>query len=303
MSSESWRRVRVLINPKSGLGLSLERVRRAVEKYWDVPGTDLTYQVSLNAADGKAKAKRAIADGVDTLLVVGGDGMVSSVGSVVIGSKLVLGVLPAGSGNGFARHFGIPLDLDGAARALASAKRRSIDVGAVNEHPFFITCSMAWDAALVRSFEKSPVRGIIPYIFAGMYQFFEYSPQPIEAELDSDEQLRFPDPLVFTVANLTQYGAGARIAPHACPDDGILELVVVLRQDVPDLVADIARFFDGTINQIPQVVSRRFRHLTVRRKKPTPIQADGELVDMPTEMAVRVYQKALDVLVPVRHDR
>jgi YegS/Rv2252/BmrU family lipid kinase len=259
---------------------------------------ELTYQFCQSKRDGHEKAARAVESAVDTVLVVGGDGTVNTIGRALVGTEVALGVIPAGSGNGFARHFGIPLVPHRAVASLAGAAVRRIDVGMVNESPFFVTCSMAWDASIARFFESFPMRGILPYLFAGVHEFFEYEPQVISAETDSGENMAFSDALVFTIANLTQYGGGAQIAPHACPDDGWLELIVARRQDTAELIANAARLFDGSIHRVPSVVSKRFRSLVVKRERPAPIQVDGELVDAGAEMEVRVVPRALQVLVP-----
>jgi len=298
MDTLDIRRVRVLINVKSGLRWSFSAMRGALDEFWDVPGIDLTYQFCQSAADGSEKAKRAVEEGVDTILVAGGDGTVNSVGQVLVGTNVSLGVLPLGSGNGFARHFEIPLSATRAAQSLSKAVVKHIDVGVVQNRKFFVTCSMAWDAALVRSFQKSPVRGVLPYIFAGANELIQYEPQEMSVILDSGEELSFPDALVFTVANLTQYGGGARIAPQAKEDDGRLELVVALHQDAPGLIMNLHRLFDGSVNTLPRVITRSFKSMTVKRKEATQIQIDGDLVDMPREIKVRVLPKALKVLVP-----
>jgi YegS/Rv2252/BmrU family lipid kinase len=296
--SKALRRVRVLANPKSGVRWSLDSLRRAFDRHWDREGTDLSYQFCQSIADGVAKARRAVGDGVDTVIVVGGDGTVSTVGRVLLNTDVSLGVVPAGSGNGFARHFGIPLAPRDAVEALARASTKRIDVGVVNGLPFLVTCSMAWDAALVQAFDRMPVRGILPYVFAGVQEFFEYEAQEFRARADGGPERIFPDPLVFTVANLTQYGGGARIAPDAREDDGELELVAARRQDIAVLVANVARFFDGTVTRIPQVVSQRFKRLQVRRAAPAPIQVDGELVAASADVEVAVVPGALKVLAP-----
>ena len=294
----SLRKVRVLINPKSGLGVSFDVFWAVVEKHWSGEGVDVSYQFSHDIADGQSKALRAVEDGTDTILIAGGDGMVNSIGSVLTGTGTALGVIPTGSGNGFARHFGIPLDIPGAVKALAGANRCQIDVGTANRRPFFVTCSMAWDAAIVRSFETFPVRGILPYVFAGAAELIGYVAQPFEVSLDDGETLTFPDPIIFTAANLTQYGGGARIAPQALPDDGYMEMVVALRQDMPLLLANVGRLFNGTIDQIPQMLTRRFKRMDVRRKLAAPIQMDGELVEAGPNVEIRLLPKALTVLVP-----
>ncbi len=289
-------RVLVIVNPKSGFGPSLGRLTEAMEQAWD--SACVSYQISRDVADGQAKARQAIADGFDTILVAGGDGMINTIGSVLIGTDVALGVLPAGSGNGFARHFGIPLDPERAASALVTARRRKIDVGFGNGRPFFVTCSMAADAALVRTFEKMPMRGILPYVFAAAYEFFEYKPARFEIRIDDAPPEFIEDPMVFTVANLTQYGGGARIAPTAREDDGTLELVAIPKTDLPNAIAGIGRLFDGKIARIPGVVTRRFRRLQVKRRVSGPIQYDGELADAPAEIEVEVHPGALTVLIP-----
>jgi diacylglycerol kinase family enzyme len=291
-------RVNVLVNPRSGLGGSLSSTLKAIETAWTARGAYLTYQFSNSVEDGVEKTHRAIADGVDVLIVVGGDGMVNTIGAELVGTRVAFGVIPAGSGNGFARHFNIPLSASKAAEALANADRKMIDVGIANGRPFFVTCSLAWDAALVRYFEKSPFRGILPYVFAGAQGFLEFQPQPYRILLDGREELSLPEPIVFTIANLTQFGGGAQIAPQACADDGYLELVVVSKQDLPKVMLELPRLFNGTLDQLSEVVTRRFRNLLATRSVPTEMQLDGELVAAPLEINIGLRDRALCVLVP-----
>ena len=290
--------MRILVNRKSGFLWSFKDIQEAFDHYWDTPENDLSYQFCKDKKDGWQKSKQAAEQGFDVLLIVGGDGTVSTAGSALIGTKTALGVVPMGSGNGFARHFGIPLKPEDAAKALATADTKRIDVGMVNEKPFLVTCSMAWDAAIVKSFDRSPVRGVIPYIFAGVYEFLGYNPQEITAELDTGEVLSFSDTVIFTIANLTQYGGGAVISADAHPDDEMLELVVAQKQDMPVLVANIHRLLNESISKLPRVVFRRFRSLTVTRTEPTQIQIDGELVDAPQKLQVSIKPSCLSVLVP-----
>ena len=292
------RKVLVLINPKSGLPRTFSTMRQAFDRYWERDDLELSYQFTQSKEDGIAKAQRAVDRGVDTLIVSGGDGTVSTISRVLVGTDTVLGVIPSGSGNGFARHFGIPLSAPKAVEALAQATVKPIDVGVVNGMPFFVTCSMAWDAAIVRSFDKSPLRGIIPYVFAGVQEFFDYRPQDMSVELADGETLDFHLPVLFTIANLTQYGGGAMIAPHAKEDDGKLELVVGLQRDFALILANLPRLFDGSINRFPRIISRSSEAMTIRRVNPVPIQVDGEVVEAPEVIEVSVKPGALKVLVP-----
>lgn len=291
-------KVRVLINPNAGTTNPLEAVVQAVTRHWDKVGRDVTFQVTQDGEDGRRKAELAVREGVDTLLVAGGDGMINTVGHALLNSGVALGVIPTGSGNGFARHFNIPLETDEAVRVLAGARCAKIDVGTVNDRPFFVTSSMAWEAAIASSFERLAIRGVLPYLLAGFREYVTFTPQPLEVTLDGGELLRFPDPMIFTVANLTQYGGGAKIAPHAQPDDGQLELIVLPRQDVAQVLTSLPRLYDGTLLELPDLFTRRFRNLTIRRAHAAQIQLDGELLDAGTTVNVSVLPLALTVLVP-----
>jgi YegS/Rv2252/BmrU family lipid kinase len=297
-SVKCLRKILVLINPKSGLFSMFTNMRQAFDRDWERTGVELFYQFSHSKEDGIAKAKRAVENKFDLVIVSGGDGTVSTISRILVGTDTVLGVIPTGSGNGFARHFGIPLTVAKAVKALSGGSVRPIDVGLVNGEPFFVTCSMAWDAAIARTFEKSPVRGILPYVFAGVQEFFEYRPQDMTVELDDGESLDFRQPVIFTVANLTQYGGGAIIAPRAKEDDGKLELVVGEKKDFALILANLHRLFDGSIHRIPRIVTRSFQSMVVRREKADPIQVDGEVVDGPEVIEIGVRPAALKVLVP-----
>ena len=290
------KQVLVLINSKSGTGGPFRYIS-AIEKVWDTPEYDVSFQFSQSADDGISKVKRAIGRGTNIVLVVGGDGMVNTIGRVLMGTSASLGVIPAGSGNGFARHFGIPLNPDAAANALLEGITTKIDVGVVNGTPFFVTCSMAWDGALVEAFEKYPFRGLVPYILAGATQFFEYKPQPFTAEIDG-ERLEFSQPLVFTVANLSQFGSDLLVAPDAKADSGDLELVAVEKKDMPVLLSQVHHIIDKTVFRDPRVMNRNFKKMTVQRQTSSPIQVDGEIINGAATVNVEVLPSALNVIIP-----
>ncbi len=291
----------VLLNPKSGVrapGMALLRTmeRELGDRF------ELSFQISRSVGDGQSKIRRAARDGVETVVVVGGDGMVNSIGSTLLGTDLALAVIPTGSGNGWARHFGIPLTISGAVRALAASERRTMDVGFVNGRPFFVTCSLAWDAALVEAFERYPVRGVLSYVLAGAQELGAYPRQTFRVELEDGAPQAIPDPLVFTVANLTQYGGGARIAPGAKADDGWLEMVVLERQNAARAISRIGALFRGAVDQIPEISTRRFRRMRVVREKAGPIQLDGEAIESGAEVRIEIRPGALNILAPRNQD-
>ncbi len=290
------KQVLVLINPKSGVG-GPHRYIDAIERVWDTPEHDVSFQFSQSAEDGAAKVRRALERGTDTVLVVGGDGMVNTIGCELVGTPARLGVIPAGSGNGFARHFRIPLHPDEAAEALLNGYTAAIDVGKANARFFFVTCSMAWDGALVEAFEKFPIRGIVPYVLAGAQQLLEYKAQPFHAEIDG-KAFEFKHPLVFTVANLSQFGSDVLVAPDAQADSGDLELVAIEKKNMPLVLAHVQRFIEKTFHHHPLVTNQHFKRMTVHRENPSPIQIDGELMETGEKVEVEVIPAALNVIIP-----
>lgn len=291
------RKVLVLFNLKSGFGVSAASLFRVIGREWDCEGIDLCYQESKSPEDGKAKARRAVAAGVDTVLIAGGDGMINTIGAELVDTDVALGAIPIGSGNGFARHFGIPLHPQRAAAMLKQGRRQRIDVGLAAGRPFFVTSGLAWDADLVKGLEEMPVRGILPYYLAGFYRLLTYDPQDFRVELDG-APLTFSRPLALTVANLSQYGGGAVIAPDTKPDDGRLTLVAIPRMEVVKLLTQIRRLFDGSIHKVPDIQIYSFRRMVVERVRPDPIQTDGELVEADRRFTIEVKPQALDVIIP-----
>jgi len=291
-------RVLVLINPNSGLGVSIRVLLDTFQEVWDGEGRVVSYQLSKSTEDGALKVREAVENGIGTLVVVGGDGMINTIGSQLLDTGVTLGVIPTGSGNGFARHFNIPLSPDRAIRTLAKARPMEIDVGVANDRPFFITCSLAWDAAIVRTFERSPVRGVLPYVFAAAYELFEYKSEIFKVEIDGASSIEIDYPMLFTVANLTQYGGGALIAPQATADDGYLWLTYARKADVPKLLPQLPKLFDGHINKANGVHFKKFQKLRVTRQTPQPLQVDGELMESAAVVDIHIRPRALRVLVP-----
>ena len=105
--------------------------------------------------------------------------------------------------------------------------------------------------------------------------------------------------MLFTIANLTQYGGGALIAPHARADDGYLWLTYALKADVPKLIPQLPKLFDGKIDQTQGIHSKKFQTLRVIRETAQSIQVDGELMETEKEVNIRILPKALKVLVPM----
>ena len=236
----------------------------------------------------------AIAGGYEVVYAVGGDGTVHEIAKRLIGKPAALGIIPTGSGNGLARHLGIPLD---PAKAMTSGREIiAIDAAEVNGAAFVNVMGVGLDAEIAHRFAASGTRGFWTYLKEGLFAFSEYARGEYEIEIGGAAQTHRA--LIVAVANSSQYGSDARIAPVASLQDGLLNLVIV--EDVPIAEAPvmITRLFNGTIHESNHVKIIEAPEMIIRRPAAGPAHLDGEPVVLEAELRVRVLPGALKVLVP-----
>ncbi|MGI5869183.1 MAG: diacylglycerol/lipid kinase family protein [Kiritimatiellia bacterium] len=293
-----FRKVRVFFNKKAGAGMAFRRVQEAFSVHWKQAADDLAWYFPATPEESFRMLDAAIDDGAECIIVCGGDGTVSSIGTRLIGTDVCMGVVPIGSGNGFARHFAQSLNSTEAVAELSHGAMREMDVGYVNNRPFLVSASAAWDAALVKAYNQAPIRGVGTYVLAGVYSFFDYTPKPVRIVIDEAETLNFDRPILLTIGNLSGWGGGALIDREASACDGCLELVVARKQDAPILLANLADVFNRGLANLPYVTFRQFKSLRIERTEAQPIQLDGELHDAPKILNVNVTKGQLKILVP-----
>jgi diacylglycerol kinase family enzyme len=242
----------------------------------------------------------------DVVVAVGGDGMLSSVAGPVAASGGVLGLLPAGRGNDFARALGLPADPAALADVLLRGTASRVDLlrvavgGAERVAVGSIYAGVdARAGELVDRAQWLPRRGQYPY--AAVRSLLGYRPGRYVVTVDGVE-LR-PTAATVVVANSPCYGSGMRIAPAASLTDGRLDVVVIEAASRLALVRALPKVYDGAHVDLPQVSTRTGTVVEVRGTAgaPVPVGADGEplgplpgLGDEP--MRVEVLPAALAVL-------
>jgi YegS/Rv2252/BmrU family lipid kinase len=239
---------------------------------------------------------RAEREGFDVVCAVGGDGTVHEVARRLAHRPLALGILPIGSGNGFARHLGLPMDPRACLGACNQRRIVTIDTAAVNGIPFLGTMGVGFDALIAHRFAASHVRGLATYVRAGARAFFGYAPEDYDIALDGQPLRRRA--FVVAVANSSQYGNNARIAPRASVTDGLLDVVLVDDLSLPAAALLMIRLLRGTIEGSSRVTIRQARHIELRRAAPGPAHLDGEPFTLPETLTIEVRPASLRVLVP-----
>jgi len=239
---------------------------------------------------------RAEAEGFDVVFAVGGDGTVHETARRLVGRRPALGILPIGSGNGFARHIGLPLDPALSLGAYHSARIVSIDTAEVNGMPFLGVMGIGFDAVVADRFASSNVRGLETYVKEGLRAFAEFTAE--EYVVTCGGETRRETAFVIAVANASQYGNNARIAPLASLQDGLLDVVVVHDLTVLRAPLLLARLFQGTLHRADEVSMVQCADVRITRPAAGPAHLDGEPVSLPEDLHVRVVPQSLRLLVP-----
>ena len=234
------------------------------------------------------------------VLVAGGDGTINEVARALVGSSTALGVIPAGTGNGFARGLKISLDLEAACAALTKGKTARVDVGILKGGKVFVSiCGTGYDAWAARRANSlrwiNRLSGFMRYAVSGFLTAFEFKPAQLRVVVDQ-ETVEGPF-LLVCVANGEQFGFGATIAPGALLHDGKLDVVLVPPMGLWSLARNGLRMFQSK----PLLKSRRLSgsriSISALDGKDTPMHVDGEFAgSCPAQIKLR--KRSLRVLVP-----
>lgn len=287
-------RICFIVNPRAGSRTRIRRILRLIEQALKPIGMDYSTVSITGPGEGVRAAAEAVSQGFTVIAAVGGDGTVNAVGQALMGSAAALAVIPAGSGNGFARNLGIPLRPSAALRLLRAPRIMRIDAGIINNRYFFNMAGLGLDAEISKRFAELTTRGTAHYFLAGLKTFFRYKPAAIRIHAESGTFNACP--LVLSIANGAQYGSGAVIAPRAHPADGKLDVCLIDMLSAWKAIANLHRLFDGTINTMPGYRSFQTRALHIERATPGLIHVDGEPCEADAVFEVRVLPRKLLVV-------
>ena len=266
--------VRFLVNPAAGRGAGmahLDRIRVLASHH----GAGLV--VTRKVSDLAAQARRAAEDGVERLLVAGGDGTMHHAAQGLAGTDCALGVIPLGSGNDLAGTLGIPPDLDAAVDLALHGTVRRIDLARVGETYCIGYAGVGFDSEVTRFANKVKyLRGPLIYFYAVIHTLITFEPPQMRVTHDGGT---FEGRVMFTVVNnLPRFGGGMRIAPDAQIDDGLLDLVIVKEIPKRTLLTVFPKVYNGKHVGHPAVTIVRTRRAEITIDRPMTMYGGGEPV-------------------------
>ncbi|EYT62745.1 diacylglycerol kinase [Dietzia sp. UCD-THP] len=304
-SDRRIRTVAMLVNPAAGGGRGERIAERAAARLRSY-GLEVDSLRGAHAQESLDLARQAVADGVDALVVCGGDGMVSLAVQAQAFSGVPIGIIPAGTGNDLAREYGIPLTSpEDAADVVVAGRAEQVDLGQATpdggEPRLFasVLCAGLDSAVNRRVNEMSILRGPLRYVLASAIEFPTYRPRPFRMTFDAGEpgeETVETEVLLSAFAITRTYGGDMRIAPDADRSDGLFDVCYVGRISKPRLAWHFRRIYSGTHVGLRGVTTRRCR--TVRIDAPeVEAFADGDAV-APLPVTVEVLPGAGLFLVP-----
>ncbi|WP_299985752.1 diacylglycerol kinase family protein [uncultured Pontibacter sp.] len=233
----------------------------------------------------------------DAVFAVGGDGTVSLVGALLIGSKTPLGIIPLGSGNGLSKDLGIPQDTEEALQLIHEHVVRNIDTIDLNGQPSIHLSDLGFNALVVKRFCEGDKRGPGAYAWIALQEYMNYEPKFYRIETDTENFEG--EAFMVTIANANAFGSNAAINPSGILNDGRFEICLI--EPFPKAAAPALLFRMYTDNIDGSVYTRRIscHKATVYNVDHEVVHIDGEPAELGEEIKVTMHPKSLKVILPI----
>lgn len=270
--------VALVVNPSAGKGRAAKQVAAVASRIRE-SGAGVSILVGANAEDAVRVARKAVADGVDAVVALGGDGMVHLALNAVAGTDTPLGIIPAGTGNDLAATLALPTKDPVAAAGVVSDRlvdggAREMDAVRVGEKWFGCVLGAGFDSRVNdRANRMSWPKGRMRYNFAMLAELGVFAPLPFELVLDGEKIET--EAMLVAVGNAKSYGAGMHVTPDADVTDGLLDVMVLGPVTKPEFLKTFPKVFKGTHTSHPAVTMRRAKVVDLSSPGVTAY-ADGE---------------------------
>ncbi len=288
----SGRAVLLVVNPAAGGGRAA-KVAPKVEAALRADGCQLRTEFTRELADADVLAASALDRG-ETVVSLGGDGLVGRLAGALAGTDGVLGVLPGGRGNDFLRSLGLPRDPVAACAAITHGVVRRVDVGDVDGRPFATIATVGFDSVANQlANDAHYIRGQAVYLYAALRALASWTPATFS--IDCDGEVSTVTGWTVLAGNANYYGGGMKVAPGARLDDGALEVVTIGAISKRGFVRALPKVFSGQHVKVPAVTVRSVSTLRIEADRAFTMYADGDPIgDLPVTVTVR--PAALQVL-------
>ncbi len=286
-------RIRFIVNPTAGTGKH-KNLSKIIEQELDKTLFQYDIQHTERGQHATELTQEAIADGIDIVAAVGGDGAMNECAKALVDSKTALAIIPCGSGNGFAFHFGMHKHLKKAIRQLNHSGFRLADSCTANNQAFFNVSGIGYDAHIAHLFSKLKKRGFANYIKLILREF-RYPTK--EYTLRFDGQEKTVTAFGISWVNASQFGNNAVISPESQVDDGLVDICVLGKFPVRAIPKLLSRLFDNSMHHSKYMQIIRCNSIKISGGDGLA-HLDGEPVDLGEEIKLQVKPESLKLFVP-----
>lgn len=288
-------RVLFVLNPKSGRR-KYQKTRQQIERFCQDEKIDAQIWLWETIAEVDTILDKAIAEKFDIIFAAGGDGTINRVGRRLIGTGIPLGVLPVGTGNAFANHFYIPLNVKKALAILKKPQFITIDTAKVNDEPFICFCGFGLDAVVAHQYAYVENRSFLKYVTMSYKNYLQHKSERFIISIEG--QVTEYNSIIISTNNITQFGNRAVSAPGASACDGEFDFVALSAFPRWRLPIIIYRIFAGSIDKTPYFSQVKFRSIEISRPDNLSVaQIDGEPATLGGKFKIEVVPASLKILI------
>ncbi len=274
----------LIYNPTAG-PWDMTRTLKRLAEYMHKCDWDMDLVQTEQPGDATHYAQRAAQDGLDIVLVAGGDGTINEAANGVVGTSTTLGIIPVGTGNILAHQLRMPilslaapLYVRDVGEALRASRVQRVDVGVINERYFVCWAGLGFDAEIAASIEPRPryVKRLrtLSYIIAGFAVAFEF--RGVRSRIVIEGRTFRTRALMAVASNIQLYAAFFNSAPHARMDDGLLDIFVFKGLGFSYILRHLLHLFSGTHRHDPKVMHALARTMQVQTTPSVAVQLDGD---------------------------
>lgn len=288
------KKILFIVNPVSGVGKH-NTLQKLVEAFLDANLFDYEIAYTERAGHATILATEAVKNKYDVVAITGGDGSVNEVAQALLHSHTSLAIIPTGSGNGVARHFNIPVNIRKAIAVINCYNIKTIDTASINNLPFVMVAGCGFDAHIAAAFVNYGKRGFLSYAKLVLREFRLFKSQDYKISIDGKSFSKTA--FMITVANCSQFGNNAVIAPLALADDQLLNITLLKQFPVFSAPSITLRLFNKTIHLSKYIETFQGKNITIEQMADFA-QIDGESITTGKKMEIKINPLSLKVLVP-----
>jgi YegS/Rv2252/BmrU family lipid kinase len=284
-----------IINKFSGGGYRPEVEGRIIEQCEKL-NIESTIEFTQSPGHATELAQRAVDQKLDYAFAVGGDGTVNEVAKGLLGSQVAMGILPKGSGNGLARHLGLSVSFKKSLDIIPFHGEKMIDTLSINGKLSVNVSGIGFDGHIAGLFANKAKRGLAGYAKLVLKEFLDF--KPFEANVHVNGKSFQSRSFIIALANSSQFGNNARIAPQASVCDELLDLCFIQKVPMTQAVGFAQKMFTGNLDRSRFVEIIKTNRVTIELDKPIAYHIDGEAMPPSDKFTAELKPASLKVLVP-----